>query len=199
MAEPGQPTRFGRIHPPDEAWLAKAPPEPMLDPDLPIIDTHHHLWQRPDHRYLLHELLADLQQRPQRGRHGVPPVPRDVSRRRPGGDAAGRRNRVRRRHRRDERQRRLWRDPGRRRHRGLRRPDAGRAGRGGAGGADPRRRRPVPRRAAFRQLGRRSDHRQRRAGTGRLSPRRFPRRAWRGCPRSGCRWTPGCSSPSWPT
>jgi len=60
MAEPGQPTRFGRIHPPDDAWLAKALPEAILDPDLPIIDTHHHLWQRPENRYLLHELLADL-------------------------------------------------------------------------------------------------------------------------------------------
>jgi L-fuconolactonase len=60
MAESRQPTKFGRIHPPDNAWLAKAPPEPILDPDLPIIDTHHHLWQRPDHRYLLHEFLADL-------------------------------------------------------------------------------------------------------------------------------------------
>jgi predicted TIM-barrel fold metal-dependent hydrolase len=55
-----QSTRFGRIFPPDEAWLAKAPEEAVLDPDLPIIDTHHHLWQRPDHRYLLHDLLADL-------------------------------------------------------------------------------------------------------------------------------------------
>ena len=43
---------------PDDAWLAKAPAEPILEPDLPIIDTHHHLWQRPDHRYLLHELLG---------------------------------------------------------------------------------------------------------------------------------------------
>ncbi len=60
MAELLQPTRFGRIYPPDEVWLAKAPAEPILDPGLPIIDTHHHLWQRPDHRYLLHELLADL-------------------------------------------------------------------------------------------------------------------------------------------
>ena len=25
-----QPTRFGRIRPPDEAWLAKQPPEPIL-------------------------------------------------------------------------------------------------------------------------------------------------------------------------
>ena len=54
------PTQYGRIRPPDEAWLAKAAPEPILEPDLPIVDTHHHLWVRPDHRYLLDELLADL-------------------------------------------------------------------------------------------------------------------------------------------
>jgi L-fuconolactonase len=54
------PTSFGRIVPPDEAWLARQSPEPILEPALPIIDTHHHLWHRPDHRYLLDELLADL-------------------------------------------------------------------------------------------------------------------------------------------
>jgi len=53
-------THFGRITAPRDAWLAKQPAEPILEPDLPIIDTHHHLWDRPDHRYLLHELLADL-------------------------------------------------------------------------------------------------------------------------------------------
>ena len=57
---PAAPTRFGRITPPDEAWLARSSPEPILDPDLPIIDTHHHLWDRPDHRYLLDAFLADL-------------------------------------------------------------------------------------------------------------------------------------------
>src|SRR5204862_396634 len=60
MSQTQQPTRYGRIRPPDEAWLAKAPAEAILEPALPIIDTHHHLWERPDHRYLLHELLADL-------------------------------------------------------------------------------------------------------------------------------------------
>ena len=54
------PARFGRITAPDDAWLATAPSEPILDPDLPIVDTHHHFWDRPDHRYLLHELLDDL-------------------------------------------------------------------------------------------------------------------------------------------
>jgi predicted TIM-barrel fold metal-dependent hydrolase len=60
MAWSGRPIQFGRIYPPDDVWLAKALPESILDPDLPIIDTHHHLWQRADHRYLLHELVADL-------------------------------------------------------------------------------------------------------------------------------------------
>ena len=56
------------------------PPEPILEPDLPIIDPHHHLWDRPgargidlpppshpfeavvrlSPRYLFDELLADM-------------------------------------------------------------------------------------------------------------------------------------------
>ena len=60
MSAPTRPTQFGRIHPPDEAWLAKAPAEPILEPELPIIDTHHHLWERNGHRYLLHEFLDDV-------------------------------------------------------------------------------------------------------------------------------------------
>lgn len=41
-------------------WLARTPPEPILDPDLPIVDPHHHLWDRGGHRYLAEELRADL-------------------------------------------------------------------------------------------------------------------------------------------
>jgi hypothetical protein len=33
--------------------------EPVLQPELPIIDPHHHLWQRPGWRYLLEDLLLD--------------------------------------------------------------------------------------------------------------------------------------------
>ena len=44
---------------PDEAWLAKQAKEPILEPDLPIVDPHHHLWDHANHRYLLDELLAD--------------------------------------------------------------------------------------------------------------------------------------------
>ncbi len=54
------PTPFGRGHPPNQAYLAKQAPEPILEPDLPIIDTHHHLYERPTYRYLLHEFLADV-------------------------------------------------------------------------------------------------------------------------------------------
>lgn len=41
-----------------EAWLAQHE-EPILDPGLPIIDPHHHIWEQVDQRYLLPELLAD--------------------------------------------------------------------------------------------------------------------------------------------
>lgn len=39
-------------------WLDRRK-EPILEPDLPIIDTHHHLWLRPGSRYLMDEYLAD--------------------------------------------------------------------------------------------------------------------------------------------
>lgn len=58
--DPSKPTPFGRIFPPDAAWLAKAAPEPVIEPDLAIVDTHHHLWDLPGNRYLLPELLDDL-------------------------------------------------------------------------------------------------------------------------------------------
>ncbi|HWF76380.1 MAG TPA: hypothetical protein VN694_04315, partial [Caulobacteraceae bacterium] len=34
--------------------------EQILEPELPICDPHHHLWDFPNSRYLLPELLADL-------------------------------------------------------------------------------------------------------------------------------------------
>src|SRR5436189_3741434 len=39
-------------------WLARRTEE-ILEPALPIIDPHHHLWDRPGWRYLLDDLLAD--------------------------------------------------------------------------------------------------------------------------------------------
>jgi len=40
-------------------WLALRS-EPVIEPDLEIVDAHHHLWDRPGSSYLLPELLADL-------------------------------------------------------------------------------------------------------------------------------------------
>lgn len=48
-----------RYPPPDPAWLALGGEE-ALDPGLPIIDAHHHLWEEGGHAYLLDELADDL-------------------------------------------------------------------------------------------------------------------------------------------
>lgn len=41
------------------AWVDQVQ-EDVLEPDLPICDPHHHLWDHPQNRYLLDELLADI-------------------------------------------------------------------------------------------------------------------------------------------
>jgi L-fuconolactonase len=43
---------------PRQDWLDRWK-EPILEPELPIIDPHHHLWVRPGWRYMLDDLLAD--------------------------------------------------------------------------------------------------------------------------------------------
>jgi predicted TIM-barrel fold metal-dependent hydrolase len=40
-------------------WLARRTEE-ILEPDLPIVDPHHHLWVRPNYSYLFPDLLADI-------------------------------------------------------------------------------------------------------------------------------------------
>ena len=42
----------------DEAWLSLVQEE-ILDPEIPIVDAHHHLFDQPPHRYMFDELLAD--------------------------------------------------------------------------------------------------------------------------------------------
>jgi predicted TIM-barrel fold metal-dependent hydrolase len=65
MAGTARPAQWGRvIEHPNEEWLAGQAAEPVIDPELPIIDPHHHFWDRPAergaNRYLLDELLADI-------------------------------------------------------------------------------------------------------------------------------------------
>ena len=138
-----------------EDWLARRTEEP-LDPALPIVDPHHHLWDRPGWRYLLDDLLADTNS----GHNIVATVfvqcramhraggPEEL---RPVGEtefvngvaamsASGGYGPTR----------------GLRRHRRPRRPAAGRARAASAGGAYPRRRRALPRHPPHHRLGRRS-------------------------------------------
>ena len=56
MQNPSSPARHLPIR---KDWLA-ATQEPALEPERPIIDPHHHLWDRPGNRYLLHDLIEDL-------------------------------------------------------------------------------------------------------------------------------------------
>src|SRR5579862_1475243 len=50
QAPPSSPVR--------QDWLDRRK-EPILEPELPIVDPHHHLWQRPGWRYLFDDLLVD--------------------------------------------------------------------------------------------------------------------------------------------
>ncbi|MCH9672972.1 MAG: amidohydrolase [Gammaproteobacteria bacterium] len=49
--------KSGHLHLRPE-WLASTTEEP-IDPTLPIVDPHHHLWCRDGHQYFLDELLED--------------------------------------------------------------------------------------------------------------------------------------------
>ena len=52
----------GAAHLPIRAdWLARRREEP-IEPGLPIVDPHHHLWDRPGNRYLLPDIVGDIAQ-----------------------------------------------------------------------------------------------------------------------------------------
>ena len=48
----------GRHAPIRPDWLDRRR-EKIIEPDLPIVDPHHHMWDRPGNRYLFQDLLAD--------------------------------------------------------------------------------------------------------------------------------------------
>src|SRR5579863_4408046 len=50
------PNFSGRV---DETWLAQHREE-IIEPELPIVDPHHHLWNLKGNVYLFPELMADL-------------------------------------------------------------------------------------------------------------------------------------------
>ena len=52
-------SRSGLFADPREDWLALHSEE-ILDPARPIVDPHHHLWDRGGQRYLIEEMAADI-------------------------------------------------------------------------------------------------------------------------------------------
>src|SRR4051794_17398212 len=59
MAASGLPANTsGLFVEPREDWLAPHREE-IIDPSRPIVDPHHHLWNR-GHRYLIEEMAADI-------------------------------------------------------------------------------------------------------------------------------------------
>ena len=52
-------TRSGLYADPNVSWLAQHT-EPVLDPARPIIDPHHHLWDRGGVRYMMEEMTDDI-------------------------------------------------------------------------------------------------------------------------------------------
>jgi predicted TIM-barrel fold metal-dependent hydrolase len=55
MSNPDQP----RLYAPARAdWLG-SPAEEVIRPDLPIVDAHHHLWERPGSNYMVDDFVAD--------------------------------------------------------------------------------------------------------------------------------------------
>jgi predicted TIM-barrel fold metal-dependent hydrolase len=55
-----QPKRALKVNRPDREWLGRRREE-IVEPRLPIIDSHHHVWVQEGWRYLFDELLADAQ------------------------------------------------------------------------------------------------------------------------------------------
>ena len=52
-------SKSGLYADPREDWLAQRKEE-VIDPKCPIVDPHHHLWDRGGQRYLIEEMAADI-------------------------------------------------------------------------------------------------------------------------------------------
>jgi L-fuconolactonase len=61
MSRQAKPADFSRTQAPDEDWLELASPEIPIEPELPIIDAHMHLWHHAaGYRYFVEEYAKDV-------------------------------------------------------------------------------------------------------------------------------------------
>src|SRR5437588_2541505 len=59
MASTAPASKSGLYADPREDWLAQLTEE-VMDPARPIVDPHHHLWDRGGLRYMIEDLAADI-------------------------------------------------------------------------------------------------------------------------------------------
>src|ERR1700710_446005 len=59
MASAAPASKSGLYAEPREGWLALRKEE-IIDPARPIVDPHHHLWDRGGQRYMIEELVDDI-------------------------------------------------------------------------------------------------------------------------------------------
>src|SRR5258705_1882934 len=59
MASTAPASRSGLYADPREDWLAQLTEE-IIDPARPIVDPHHHLWDRGGLHYMIEEMAADI-------------------------------------------------------------------------------------------------------------------------------------------
>ena len=119
----GAPSKSGLYADPRQDWLAQRREE-IIDPQRPIVDPHHHLWDRGGQRYLIEEMTDDIAS----GHNIVATVYVDCRSMyradRAGSVPAGGRSRICQWRSGDERERRLWQGGHLRRHRQPRQPVA---------------------------------------------------------------------------
>ena len=79
MASIAPASKSGLYADPRPDWLALRDEE-IIDPARPIVDPHHHLWDRDGQRYLIDEITIRHRLRPQRHCDGLCRGPLDVPR-----------------------------------------------------------------------------------------------------------------------
>jgi len=86
-------SKSGLYADPREDWLAQRKEE-VLDSGRPIVDPHHHLWDRGGQRYMIDEMAADIASGHNIVANRLCRLPLDVSRPRPGSVPPRRRGRI---------------------------------------------------------------------------------------------------------